>query len=665
VFSGWIPFYPVSPAFRRQDRSGPVKNPKSSFALAATLALLGVAPAAQAAPWVWAGGDNTCAIVNGAALCWGANGDGQVGNGTFTRATTPTQVQGLTSGVQAIVTSGAHSCAIVNGGAYCWGNNDYGQLGNNGGTDSPVPVAVSGLGSGVAAISVGDIHTCAVHNGAAKCWGSGGYGQLGTGASIFSSAVPVTVAGLGSGVLDVSTGKHHSCALLSGGAARCWGRGDAGEMGNNTTTYINQGPVAVSGFSAGSYVSAGAFFTCGIQNGAAQCWGYGAQGRLGTGNTNNALVPTAVTGLASGTGLVSAGNGLHACAISSSGPVCWGGNNAGQLGNPGVPGGSSAAVAVQGLPSGVVDITAGGLHSCAATETAIYCWGNNAEGQLGTGNQTASGTAVLVMNVPPPPVNTSRLVNISTRMQVLTGGDVMIGGFVIGGTGTKRVAIVATGPSLTAFGITNPLANPTLTLVRSADQAVLASNNDWQSAGNAAQLQAAGFAPSHPLEAAILVDLPPGAYTAIVQGSGGGTGVSVMGVYEVDRPEAPFVNISTRGKVLTGNDVMIGGFVIDGTGSKTVAIVATGPSLSAYGITSPLADPVVTLVRSSDQAVLAQNDDWQEAGNASQLQAAGFAPSNPLEAALLQTLQPGAYTVVVQGIANGTGVAVIGVYVVN
>jgi hypothetical protein len=118
-------------------------------------------------------------------------------------------------------------------------------------------------------------------------------------------------------------------------------------------------------------------------------------------------------------------------------------------------------------------------------------------------------------------------------------------------------------------------------------------------------------------------------------------------------------------QVLTGNDVMIGGFVIDGTGPKTVAIVATGPSLAPFGIASPLADPVLALVRSSDQAVLATNDDWQDDGNAAQLQAAGFAPSNALEAGLLVTLQPGAYTVVVQGIANGTGVAVIGVYTVN
>jgi hypothetical protein len=436
-------------------------------------------------------------------------------------------------------------------------------------------------------------------------------------------------------------------------------------MGNGTNTYINQGPVAVTGATSGvGLVSAGGSFTCGIQGGAAYCWGFGSPGVLGNGSTSNTNLPSPVTGLGSGVGLLSAGNGLHACAIGS-GPVCWGTNNAWQLGNAGFPAGSTTPVAVQGLPGGVVDITAGGLHTCAATATAIYCWGANLDGQLGTGNQTASGSPVLVMNVPAPPANTARLVNISTRMQVLTGSDVMIGGFVIGGSATKRVAIVATGPSLSAYGITNPLANPTLTLVRSSDQAVLASNDNWQSAANASQLQAAGFAPGNALEAAILADLPPGAYTAIVQGASNGTGVAVIGVYEVDHPDAPLVNISTRGRVLTGGDVMIGGFVIDGTGPKTVAIVATGPSLAAYGITSPLADPVMALVRSSDQAVLATNDDWQEASNAAQLQAAGFAPSNVLEAALLQTLPPGAYTVVVQGINNGTGVAVIGVYVVN
>jgi hypothetical protein len=264
--------------------------------------------------------------------------------------------------------------------------------------------------------------------------------------------------------------------------------------------------------------------------------------------------------------------------------------------------------------------------------------------------------------VEPPP----RMSNISTRGMVLTGNDVMIGGFVIGaGVATKRVAIVATGPSLAAFGIGNPLANPTLTLVRSSDQAIVAANDDWGSAANAAQLQAAGFAPTHVLEAGILADLTPGAYTAIVSGAGDGTGTTVLGVYEVGQPEVPLVNISTRGRVETGNDVMIGGFVVQGNEPRTVAIVGTGPSLSAFGISNPLANPTLTLVRSSDQAVLATNDDWGGGVNANVLQFVGFAPSNPLESAILVTLPPGAYTAILAGVGGGTGVGVIGVYAVD
>jgi alpha-tubulin suppressor-like RCC1 family protein len=271
-------------------------------------------------------------------------------------------------------------------------------------------------------------------------------------------------------------------------------------------------------------------------------------------------------------------------------------------------------------------------------------------------------TATFDTSAPPNP---PRLSNISTRMQVLTGNDVMIGGFVIGGAANKTVAIVATGPSLINFGITNPLANPMLRLVRSSDQAVIDTNDDWQSHANASQLSAAGFAPSHSLEAAIYATLAPGAYTAIVEGVGGGTGVSVIGVYEVDGPTIPLINISTRGRVLTGNDVMIGGFVIQGSGSQTVAIVASGPSLSNFGITSPLANPTIRLVRSSDQVVIDSNDDWQSHANATQLSAAGFAPSNTLESGIYTTLPPGAYTVVVEGVGGGTGVAVIGVYKAN
>jgi len=257
--------------------------------------------------------------------------------------------------------------------------------------------------------------------------------------------------------------------------------------------------------------------------------------------------------------------------------------------------------------------------------------------------------------------NAPRLANLSTRGQVLTGNDVMIAGFIIGGATAKTLVVTVAGPSLANFGIANPLANPTLTLVRSSDNSVIATNDDWQGAANAAQIQASGFAPSNALEPAIMMTLAPGAYTAIVQGTGG-TGTGLVGVFEVDHPEAPLINISTRGQVLTGNDVMIAGFIIQGSSPQTVVINVAGPSLANFGITNPLANPTLTLVRSSDNAVIATNDNWQSASNAAQIQASGFAPSNALEPAIMMTLAPGAYTAIVQGAGGGTGVGLVGVF---
>jgi hypothetical protein len=247
---------------------------------------------------------------------------------------------------------------------------------------------------------------------------------------------------------------------------------------------------------------------------------------------------------------------------------------------------------------------------------------------------------------------------------VLAGNDRAITGFVIRGSTPKTVAIVGTGPSLEAYGISNFLANPTLTLVRSSDGAVIATNDDWGVSPTALHLGASGFAPTHPLESGIYVTLAPGAYTAIMAGAGGGTGVGLAAVYEVDATATPLVNLSTRGIVRTGTDVMIGGFVIQGTQAQTVAVVGTGPSLAAYGIANPLANPTLTLVRSSDQAVIATNDNWGSAANASQIQASGFAPPNSLEPAILVTLQPGAYTAILSGAGGGTGTGIVAVYAV-
>jgi hypothetical protein len=251
-----------------------------------------------------------------------------------------------------------------------------------------------------------------------------------------------------------------------------------------------------------------------------------------------------------------------------------------------------------------------------------------------------------------------RLVNISTRMQVLTGGDVMIGGFIIGGTVPKTVVVRARGPSLLSNGIANFLANPMLQLFSGSTQ--IANNDDWKSAGNQSTLFASGFAPDSDSEAAIYTTLAPGAYTAIVTGVGGTTGVGIVEVFEVDKPEVPLINIATRGQVLTGNDVMIGGFIIQGSSPQTVVVRARGPSMIANGITNALANPKLQLYSGATE--IASNDDWQSAANQSELAASGFAPSELLESSILTTLNPGAYTVIVTGVGGTTGVAIVEVF---
>ncbi|MBK7660165.1 MAG: hypothetical protein IPJ28_13935 [Betaproteobacteria bacterium] len=251
-----------------------------------------------------------------------------------------------------------------------------------------------------------------------------------------------------------------------------------------------------------------------------------------------------------------------------------------------------------------------------------------------------------------------RMANISTRMQVLTGNDVLIGGFIIGGSAPKTVVVRARGPSLIPFGIANALPNPTMQLF--SGQTVLATSDDWGTAANAAAITTSGFAPSSPLESAILTTLGPGAYTAVVSGVGGVTGVGIIEVFEVDRPEVPLANISTRGQVLTGNDVMIGGFVIQGDTPQTVVVRARGPSLVPFGITNALMDPVLQLFNGATP--IATNDDWQfqtVPGDVAAIQASGFAPADTREAVIRITLPPGAYTAIVSGKNGGTGVGII------
>jgi hypothetical protein len=260
----------------------------------------------------------------------------------------------------------------------------------------------------------------------------------------------------------------------------------------------------------------------------------------------------------------------------------------------------------------------------------------------------------------------AQALNISTRMRVDTGTNVLIEGFIITGSAPKNVALRGIGPSLSAFGIPDPLADPTLELHDSSGT-LLARNDNWQDDANqAAQLTALGLALQDPSESGMISSLQPNAYTAILAGKNGGTGIGLAEVYDTNQAAlSQLANISTRGLVLTGSDVMIGGFILGGTDNTHVVVRGIGPSLAQFGVPNPLADPTLELHNSSG-TVLASNDNWQDdATTAAQLMALGLAPQSTLESGIYMPLPAGSFTAVLAGKNGGTGVGLVEIYNVH
>jgi len=253
-----------------------------------------------------------------------------------------------------------------------------------------------------------------------------------------------------------------------------------------------------------------------------------------------------------------------------------------------------------------------------------------------------------------------QLVNISTRLRVQTGDNAMIGGFIIAGSQPKTVIVRGIGPSLPVLGA---LADPVIEVHGSSGE-LLASNDNWMSDPNRQHAIDAGLAPTNDLESALWGIINPGAYTVIVRGKNDTTGIGLFDVYDLDQTaSSKLANISTRGFVETGNNVMIGGTIIVGDNSGRLLLRAIGPSLTNFGVQNPLQNPILEL-HDGNGDLMASNDDWRSDQEA-EIIATGIPPSNDLESAIVGDLVPGNYTAIVRGVNDMTGVAVVEAYDLN
>lgn len=425
--------------------------PIGSLALAFTpiLVISTMSSAYGALPTVAAGSEQSCALAEGRACCWGWNSDGQLGNGTKTDSRFAVEVSGIASA--ATVAAGHfHSCAVLDDGtARCWGQNLSGQLGNGAidgtsGTclyslgDFPTPVEVSDIDNATLIATDGQ-HTCVVaDNGSAKCWGKNHCGQLGNANLEDNSACPTDVM-LIAPAIAVAARADFSCAVLENGAVWCWGKNTERQLGNgktaalggtctvtstsSTTVQATPDPVEVmfppeSGIGTTTEaiaIATGGEHACAVVSmdgteGTVWCWGKDFFGQLGNGGGGSSSMTNPVwqvTGINSATAV---GAGLHhTCALLSNGGVkCWGRNNYGQLGNEG-DANSQDPVDVQGLPDTTdpvnpvlaVAIGVAAKHACAGlSDGSVRCWGRNNKGQLGDGTIVNSKKPVMVQNFP-------------------------------------------------------------------------------------------------------------------------------------------------------------------------------------------------------------------------------------------------------------------------
>jgi alpha-tubulin suppressor-like RCC1 family protein len=325
-------------------------------------------------------GGHSCAIMmDGTVSCWGANGDGQLGDGTYVDRGTPAPVPGL-SNVTQLDGGYAFTCALLGDGTvWCWGQNDYGALANGNTHHSAVPTRVQGLPGPVRQISAGRLHACAVlTSGPVMCWGYNGDGELGDSTST-ERHVATPVMGV-TAATAVACGYEQSCAIKADQTVTCWGGNAYGELGNGLTTDSHV-PVVTMTVANATEIEAQGLYTCALQGDqSVLCWGYNGDGELGINTTSSHSTPQMVT---NGVAHISNGYG-HACVLKTNGEVwCWGENGGGEIGDNSY---SQRNAPVKVMITGTVSqVAASNTHTCALVNGGLQCWGQDIWGQLGDG----------------------------------------------------------------------------------------------------------------------------------------------------------------------------------------------------------------------------------------------------------------------------------------
>ena len=340
-----------------------------------------------------AGGDHTCAAIDGTAYCWGRNRNGELGDGTMINAPSPVRVSGLPGPVTSIDSGERHTCAIVAGEVWCWGSAGNGTLGPGASADSALPVKVTGLPAPALEVSAGDQFTCALtSDGRIHCWGYNEHGRLGDGTTV-SHGQPSAVVddnGIKSDFAHVAAEADHACGVSSAGEAFCWGHDDNGALGNPSAGEESARAIPVVGLPGKvERIGIGAWHACAVVAGGAFCWGTGNDGELGNGNMTHSTAPVPVIGHGSGVSLLAAAgtadDGDNTCALRDGVLSCWGKGSEGRLGD-GQSTTRATPTPVSGLAGGVTALAGGACHWCAALANGdLMCWGRGTDGQLGDG----------------------------------------------------------------------------------------------------------------------------------------------------------------------------------------------------------------------------------------------------------------------------------------